>query len=61
MSPEDTATLRQALLRKNHERRTNRMDADMRFRYLNKKYSRPVVDEEVSKMKASGALPVGDR
>ena len=61
MTPADMESLRQALRNINNGRRVNRMDAEMQFRYLNKKYSRPVVDEEVRKMKASGALPVWDR
>lgn len=50
MTPADLITLRQAIRNINHERRSNRMDAEMQFRYLNKKYTRPAVDEAKRKI-----------
>lgn len=54
MTPSDHHDLLIALKNKNHPRRSARMDADMRFRYLNKTYTKPVVDEEIRKLEAQG-------
>lgn len=53
MTPEDLATLKFALANVNSPRSEKRMDATFAFRRLNKKYSRPVVDETRRKMEES--------
>lgn len=50
MTPEDQTTLRQALSRVNSPRSKERLDAALKFKYLNRKYGRAVVDETRRKM-----------
>ncbi len=50
MTPEDRTTLRQALSRVNAPRSGDRQDAALKLKYLNRKYSKPVVDEARRKM-----------
>lgn len=54
MTPEDQTTLLQALSRVNAPRSGDRQDAALKFNYLNRKYSKPVVDAEVKKIKEAG-------
>ena len=51
MTPEDLTLLRQALSRVNAPRSGDRLDAAMKFKYLNRKYTRPVVDASVAEIK----------
>lgn len=53
MTPEDQTTLRQALSRVNAPRSGDRQDAALKFKYLNRKYTKPVVDEARRKMEES--------
>lgn len=50
MTPEDIATLQFALANVNSPRSSLRMDAALAFKTLNRKYTRPVVDETRRKM-----------
>jgi len=51
MTPEDLTLLKKCLSQVNHHRSGVRLDAEMGFRYLNKKYSRPKVDAAVAEIK----------
>ena len=50
MTPADLELLRQALRNVNHHRSGVRLDAELKFKYLNRKYTKPVVDEARRKM-----------
>jgi hypothetical protein len=47
MTPADLERLKFAVSHVNHHKSQKRLDAALAFRYLNKTYTRPVVDEAI--------------